>query len=141
MKKHFLVAVGCFFILLVNEQGRAQTFPGHELQAPMVQEPFVTNCWTEARAFYSLKTGDVDFCRKHMKYASGALDCYTFETQVCAVFQPATQVGVVDWVPYPEGVEWWRSSERAKELLSETAGYVYEISLNSGRRPSVPSHV
>jgi hypothetical protein len=91
MRKHTLIAVGCFLAMLINEQGRAQTFPGRELQAPMSQEPFVTNCWTEARTFYSLKTGGVDFCRKHMKYAPGALDCYTFEIQVCEVFQPATR--------------------------------------------------
>jgi hypothetical protein len=55
------------------------------------------------------------------------------------VFQPETHVGVVDWVPpRSEGVEWWRSSDRAKELLTETAGYVYEFLLNSGRRSNSP---
>ena len=55
------------------------------------------------------------------------------------VFQPATQVGVVGWAPSgSEGMEWWRSSERAKELLTETAGYVYEILLDSGRGSNSP---
>ncbi len=50
------------------------------------------------------------------------------------VFGPGVGVGVIGWIP-PEyvGVPWWRSSERAKELLEETAGYVYEALLNSGR--------
>jgi hypothetical protein len=45
-----------------------------------------------------------------------------------------TEVGVIGWAPpSDEAVPWWRSSDRAKELLTETAGYVYEVLLNSGR--------
>ena len=55
------------------------------------------------------------------------------------VCQPATQVGVVGWAPSRcKRVEWWRSSERSKELLTETAGYAYEILLNSGRGSNSP---
>ena len=44
------------------------------------------------------------------------------------------EVGVVSWIPSgDEGVPWWRASDRAKELLTETAGYLYEVLLNSGR--------
>jgi hypothetical protein len=47
---------------------------------------------------------------------------------------PETEVGVIGWTPpSDEAVPWWRSSERAKELLTETAGYVYEALLDSGR--------
>jgi uncharacterized SAM-binding protein YcdF (DUF218 family) len=50
------------------------------------------------------------------------------------VYQPGTQVGVIGWVPTSDrNVPWWRSSDRARELLAETAGYVYEVLLNSGR--------
>jgi hypothetical protein len=45
-----------------------------------------------------------------------------------------TKVGVVSWSPPEEdGVPWWRSSNRAKNFLTETAGYTYEVLLNSGR--------
>ena len=45
-----------------------------------------------------------------------------------------TEVGVISWTPPAYETEpWWRSSGRAKELLTETAGYVYEALLNSGR--------
>jgi len=46
----------------------------------------------------------------------------------------ATRVGVVSWAPssYETG-PWWRSSDRARELIAETAGYLYEVFLNSGR--------
>jgi uncharacterized SAM-binding protein YcdF (DUF218 family) len=48
--------------------------------------------------------------------------------------QPETQVGVISWVPPGyEVAPWWRSSERARELIAETAGYMYELLLNSGR--------
>jgi hypothetical protein len=47
---------------------------------------------------------------------------------------PDINVGVVSWVPPGYGaVPWWRSSDRAKDLLTETAGYVYEAFFNSGR--------
>jgi len=57
--------------------------------------------------------------------------------KVCA---PETDVGVIGWTPSDyEAGPWWRSSERAKELLTETAGYVYEALLNSGRSSNRPS--
>jgi DUF218 domain len=54
------------------------------------------------------------------------------------VFGSETEVGVIDWTPadYESG-PWWRSSARAKELISETAGYLFELVLNSGRSPNL----
>jgi hypothetical protein len=47
---------------------------------------------------------------------------------------PATEVGVISWRPQNyESVHWWRSSERAIELIKESVGYLYELLLNSGR--------
>jgi len=52
------------------------------------------------------------------------------------VYQPDARVGVISWVPpIPEKSPWWQSSERAKDLLTETAGYLYEACFNSGRSP------
>jgi len=56
----------------------------------------------------------------------------------CLVFAktegPGTKVGVIAWTPSAdEAVPWWRSSDRAKALLAETAGFLYEALLNSGR--------
>jgi hypothetical protein len=48
-----------------------------------------------------------------------------------------TQVGVISWTPPGcVGTPWWRSSDRARELVAETAGYIYEVLLNSGRGPN-----
>jgi DUF218 domain len=45
-----------------------------------------------------------------------------------------TDVGVISWIPPGYlTVPWWRSIERARELLVETAGYAYEVLFNSGR--------
>lgn len=50
------------------------------------------------------------------------------------VLGPAMKVGVVSWIPFDyQAVPWWRSSDRAKALLTETAGYLYEFLFNSGR--------
>lgn len=43
-------------------------------------------------------------------------------------------VGVIGWLPPAYGAEpWWKSSERADDLLKETAAYAFELTLNSGR--------
>lgn len=49
-------------------------------------------------------------------------------------FGGSTQVGVISWSP-PGATEgpWWRSSERAREFIGETAGYLYELLFSSGR--------
>ena len=48
-------------------------------------------------------------------------------------------VGVIAWLPPDYKTEpWWRSSERSRELLEETVGYLFEVLLNSGRRSNAP---
>jgi uncharacterized SAM-binding protein YcdF (DUF218 family) len=55
------------------------------------------------------------------------------------VFRPETNVGVIGWLPPGYKLApWWRSSERARELLTETAGYLFELFLNSGRGSRTP---
>jgi uncharacterized SAM-binding protein YcdF (DUF218 family) len=52
---------------------------------------------------------------------------------------PGTEVGVISWTPAGYVASpWWRSSERAREMLEETAGYLYEVLFNSGRRSNAP---
>jgi uncharacterized SAM-binding protein YcdF (DUF218 family) len=53
---------------------------------------------------------------------------------------PEMKVGVIGWAPPDyQAMQWWQSSDRAKELLTETAGYLYEALLNSGRGFNSPS--
>jgi hypothetical protein len=48
-----------------------------------------------------------------------------------------TKVGVIAWTPPgDEALPWWRSSDRTKALLTETAAYLFEALLNSGRAPN-----
>jgi len=55
------------------------------------------------------------------------------------VHGPGIDVGVIGWIPPGYVVvPWWRSSERARDLLEETAGYLYEALLNSGRGSNSP---
>lgn len=50
------------------------------------------------------------------------------------VLGPKVRVGVVSWQPPEDRVGlWWESSERAKELVGETAGYWFELLAGSGR--------
>jgi DUF218 domain-containing protein len=47
---------------------------------------------------------------------------------------PETRVGVVSWVPSDyQASPWWQSSDRARDLIGETVGYLFEALLNSGR--------
>jgi hypothetical protein len=55
------------------------------------------------------------------------------------VFAPETTVGVIAWTPSDRTEKhWWQSSVRSEELLKESAGYIYELVLNSGRRRESP---
>jgi hypothetical protein len=50
------------------------------------------------------------------------------------VFGSQSRIGVIAWTP--EGSRnqpWWRSSERSREFLDETVGYLFERVLSSGR--------
>lgn len=50
------------------------------------------------------------------------------------VLGPHLRVGVISWQPPEDRVgRWWQSSERAKELVTETAGYWFELLAGSGR--------
>jgi hypothetical protein len=56
--------------------------------------PVATSCWPGLRLFHSLATGTTDFCRGHLGYSPGTLDCYRFLDHVCAVFLPASNAFV-----------------------------------------------
>ena len=50
------------------------------------------------------------------------------------VLGPRVRVGAISWNPPGSGQgRWWQSSERAKELVTETAGYWFEALAGSGR--------
>jgi hypothetical protein len=50
------------------------------------------------------------------------------------------EVGVIGWIPAEFKKEaWWQSSERCRQVLEETVGYLYEVLLNSGRRSNSPN--
>jgi uncharacterized SAM-binding protein YcdF (DUF218 family) len=43
------------------------------------------------------------------------------------VYGKHARIGVISWVPATHTAEpWWRSSEQAKEFLTESAGYLFE---------------
>lgn len=55
------------------------------------------------------------------------------------VFAPATDIGVIAWVPADYGsTPWWRSTRRTKCFLKEIVGYPFELLLNSGRISNSP---
>jgi hypothetical protein len=56
------------------------------------------------------------------------------------VFEPGIKVGVISWTPlHDKNGPWWRSSERAEDLLKETVGYLFEALLNSARSSNSPT--
>jgi uncharacterized SAM-binding protein YcdF (DUF218 family) len=55
------------------------------------------------------------------------------------VYEPGTKIGVISWATADSlATPWWRSSERSRELLTETAGYLFEAFFNSGRHSNAP---
>lgn len=50
------------------------------------------------------------------------------------VFEPSTKVGIISWLPAgAHASPWWKSTERAEDLLTETVGILYEVLFDSGR--------
>jgi hypothetical protein len=55
------------------------------------------------------------------------------------VFAPATDIGVIAWVPSGYGASpWWQSRRLMNCFLKEIVGYPYEVLLNSGRISNSP---
>jgi uncharacterized SAM-binding protein YcdF (DUF218 family) len=54
---------------------------------------------------------------------------------------PGTAVGVISWTPpdYQPVEPWWKSTERADDMIKETTGYLFEALLNSGRGSNSPA--
>jgi hypothetical protein len=90
VNKVAFVVAGLLLGALVDAQGRAQHYPSQPgvQSTPQAQTPIVLNCWREPHYFSSLKTGDMTYCREHLRYTPGAMECYVFEAEVCSVFQP-----------------------------------------------------
>jgi hypothetical protein len=69
-------------------------------------------CWEDVRLYSTLAAGNFDYCRGHLRYSPGALDCFQVVDRVCLVYLP----GSVDWtelrnptahvaIPCPPGPE------------------------------------
>ena len=71
---------------------------------PLPGLPVLGSCWPEERLFDSLKNGTVNYCRGHLRYEPGALDCYYFADQVC-------------WVLLPGNGEWIRTRSVGSPIL------------------------
>ena len=48
------------------------------------------DCREDVRLFDSLAAGTFDYCRGHLRYVPGSLDCYQLIDRVCLVYLPAT---------------------------------------------------
>jgi hypothetical protein len=57
---------------------------------PVVVVP-PASCWDEPRYFDSLRGGTVDFCRQHLGYHPGRLECVYAADRVCDVYDPETR--------------------------------------------------
>ncbi|MEO6002474.1 MAG: ElyC/SanA/YdcF family protein [Opitutus sp.] len=58
------------------------------------------------------------------------------------VFGNTSTVGVISWAPENTTIEpWWRSSERAEEMIKESVGFVFELLVDSGRTARALKHI
>ena len=56
---------------------------------PTIPEPaVVTSCWLQPRFYWSFTSGTVDYCRGHLRYVPGTLDCFRTGEQVCSIWLP-----------------------------------------------------
>jgi hypothetical protein len=99
-----LVTAGVFMSVAVpTAAGPPIPFPpagSVAIGPPFGSRGVITACWIDARYFRNLRNGVVDYCREHLRYAPGTLDCYQFTDRVCSVFLPDS----VEWVETRETV-------------------------------------
>jgi len=102
-----LVRVALFaasLVLAAAGRAWAQPYPGFPVPA--------LECHDDVRLFPRLAGGNFDYCRSHLRYVPGALDCYQIVDRVCLVWLP----GSSEWtearstrehipIPCPEGPE------------------------------------
>ena len=94
-------------------------------------ESAVAVCSTLRDAGIKPKSMNVFTCGPHARRSSLVF---------AKVYSHGPKIGVIGWLPPEYKREpWWRSSERSRELLDETVGYLYEVLLNSGRRSNTPT--
>jgi hypothetical protein len=78
------LGIALFLIGLPLIPARAQLPP------PELLPPVVFECWPDVRLFQSFTAGTTDYCRTHLRYVPGALECYQLFDQVCSVYLPAS---------------------------------------------------
>ena len=90
------------------------------------------------RTFTSAAAVRAELARRNIHLASAnvfTLGAHARRSRlVFAKVFPDAKVGAIAWqsASHQRG-PWWQSSERAIDLLKESAGYLYELLLNSGR--------
>jgi hypothetical protein len=95
---------------------------------------------TESDRTYACAVAARD-CLAALGFAHGKVNVFTRDVHARRsrlvfqrTFSSNIQVGVVTWHPPAyDRTAWWRSSSRSVEFLKETAGYLFELSLHSGR--------
>jgi hypothetical protein len=70
--------------------GGALAVPATGQLPPPDLTPVVLACWPDARLYESFSAGTTDYCRSHLRYVPGALDCYRVIDEICSVYLPAT---------------------------------------------------
>ena len=90
--------------MLVKVAGAPGTYPPGVpsviAPSPPAISPVLTGCWLETHQFRDLG-GIVDYCRLHLRYVPGTLDCSQFADEVCSVFLPQTG----EWVETRQPLE------------------------------------
>ncbi len=85
-----MALVGAVLVLCASpERGVAQD--------PLLEEQlldFLFPCPEEIAIFDSLRYGQFDYCRQHLRYAPGSFDCLRILVPTCNVF-PSAQPGLV----------------------------------------------
>jgi hypothetical protein len=51
----------------------------------------VTDCWSQARTFDTLRDGPFAYCRKNLRYRPGALECFWIAERICWAFDPVSR--------------------------------------------------
>ena len=89
MMRLFILVALFIGVLIADRAEAVDIFPQPRTHNNFADRPIITGCWIEEHYFDSFTGGPVPYCRGHLKYTPGALDCYYATEQVCSVFWPA----------------------------------------------------
>jgi hypothetical protein len=58
----------------------------------VVPQPYPAACWIDIRTFYSMRYGEMPYCRENLRYRPGAFECFQIVDRICSIVTAEAQL-------------------------------------------------